>query len=222
MPVADQGKWATGITKKLDDESSARARSPGPPVRRPHLLESSTIPASALYHARNEVSSPKKPPALMMGGFGASSLLRCRYPRPSSRKVRSSDRKRKKKASVDRRVARRSRVVKMNQPWEQRISRGSAPASRPHGRAYHQEEAKRVVKRPRAARRLDGGRDVEPAGRQGDGKGQPEPAVRGQRRGTKGVSHRHFPGNRLATRCPRPAATDRPHHMPDSSCTNPP
>ena len=35
-----------------------------------NLLESSNIPASALYHARNAESSPKNPPALMTGGFG--------------------------------------------------------------------------------------------------------------------------------------------------------
>lgn len=88
---------------------------------------------------------------------------------------------------------------------------GSAPASRPHGRAYHQEEAKRVVKRRRAARRFDRGRDIESPRRQGDGKGQPEPAVRGQRRGRKRVSRRHFPGDRSATRVtPAPPPRPRP------------
>lgn len=44
----------------------------------PHLFESSAMPAKALYHAMKAARRPKKPPALMMGGFGAPALLRCR------------------------------------------------------------------------------------------------------------------------------------------------
>lgn len=81
-----------------------------------HLFESSAIPANALYHARNAASSPKKPPALMIGTVGFPFALRCRYPIPSSKKVRSRVKKRRKKAMVERRVATRRIVVKMNQP----------------------------------------------------------------------------------------------------------
>lgn len=96
MPLTDQGKWRTGITKKL--------------------FESSIIPANTLYHATKDVRSPKNPPALMMGGFGKPSLLRCRYPMASRSKVKSTVKNRKKNAKVDRRVSRRRSVVNMNQP----------------------------------------------------------------------------------------------------------
>ena len=81
-----------------------------------HLLESSRIPAKALYHAVNAASRPKNPPALMIGGFGTPLGLRCRYPMPSSRNVMSSVKKRVKNATVERSVASKRTVVKINQP----------------------------------------------------------------------------------------------------------
>lgn len=46
--------------------------------RKAYLFESSAIPAKALYQARNAASNAKKPPALMIGGFGAPMASRCR------------------------------------------------------------------------------------------------------------------------------------------------
>lgn len=115
---------------------------------------------------------------------------------PRSMNVRSRERKRQKNATVDRRVTRRRMVVKMNQPWDGDQHR----TRRPIGRAYHQEEAKGVVKHARTSGRFDGGGDLKSTGRQRDCKGEPKPAVRGQRGGTKGVPDRHFPGNWLAAR----------------------
>ena len=45
---------------------------------RTHLLDVSKIPAMALYHARKAAMRPKKPPVLMMGGFGELVSSRCR------------------------------------------------------------------------------------------------------------------------------------------------
>ncbi len=81
-----------------------------------HLFESSRIPASALYHAVNAANSPKNPPALIIGGFGTPAALRCRYPMPRSRNAMSRVKKRVKNATVERSVATRRTVVKMNQP----------------------------------------------------------------------------------------------------------
>lgn len=74
------------------------------------------MPAKALYQAVNAARRPKKPPALMMGGFGWPVESRWRYPIPSRRKARSRVKKRKKKATVDFSVQMSSIVVKMNQP----------------------------------------------------------------------------------------------------------
>lgn len=46
--------------------------------KKANLFESSAIPAKALYQAKNAASSAKKPPALMIGGFGAPMASRCR------------------------------------------------------------------------------------------------------------------------------------------------
>lgn len=43
-----------------------------------YLLESSAIPAKALYQAIKAATRAKKPPAFRMGGLGAPSALRCR------------------------------------------------------------------------------------------------------------------------------------------------
>ena len=74
------------------------------------------MPAKALYHARNAARSPKNPPALMTGGFGWLAALRWRYPMPRRRKAISSVKNKRKKATVERRVATRRMVVKINQP----------------------------------------------------------------------------------------------------------
>ena len=85
-------------------------------MNKTHLLESSAIPAKALYHARNAASNAKKPPALRMGGFGMSIASRCRYPMLSSMNARSRVKNSKKNATVERRVQSTRSVVKMNQP----------------------------------------------------------------------------------------------------------
>ncbi len=87
-----------------------------------HLLESSRIPANALYQAVNAASSPKNPPALIIGGFGAPLELRCRYPMPRRRNAMSRVKKRVKNATVERSVATKRMVVKMNQPCKSCIS----------------------------------------------------------------------------------------------------
>lgn len=46
--------------------------------RMTYLLLSSAIPARALYHAVKAASRPKKPPALMIGGFGLPAWVRWR------------------------------------------------------------------------------------------------------------------------------------------------
>ena len=86
--------------------------------KKAYLFESSAIPARALYQAKNAASRAKKPPALMIGVFGAPMASRCRYPIPRSKNAMSREKKSEKKATVERRVQKSSRVVKMNQPWE--------------------------------------------------------------------------------------------------------
>lgn len=63
--------------------------------------------------------SPKAPPATMQSPCGpfASAL---RYPIPSKRKAMSRVKKRKQKATVDRRVQSKRRKVKMNHPIKKR------------------------------------------------------------------------------------------------------
>jgi hypothetical protein len=81
----------------------------------PYLLLESAIPAKALYQARNAARIPNPPPALMAVPFGAP-LEWSRYPIPRQRKARSRVKKSEKNATVDFRVQRRSKKVKMNQP----------------------------------------------------------------------------------------------------------
>jgi hypothetical protein len=77
--------------------------------------ESSAIPAKALYQAAKEARRPKTPPALMTLALGVPSVA-WRYPIPRRRKAMSRVKKRKKKATVERRVQMTRMVVKMNQP----------------------------------------------------------------------------------------------------------
>ena len=83
---------------------------------RTYLFESSSIPASALYHAKKAANSAKKPPAFSMGAFTLPVALGCRYAIARSKKAISSVKNRVKKATVERRVASKRRNVKMNQP----------------------------------------------------------------------------------------------------------
>lgn len=80
------------------------------------LLESSRIPANAEYHAKNALQIPNAPPVLIRLGPGAPAAFGLSQPRARKRKARSSVKKSRKKATVDRSVARRRRVVKINHP----------------------------------------------------------------------------------------------------------
>ena len=82
-----------------------------------YLFDSSNIPARAQYHAANAASKLKKLDALITDVFGLPLASRYKYPIPSNRNTRSMVKKRKKKATVERSVATRIRVVNMNQPW---------------------------------------------------------------------------------------------------------
>lgn len=71
----------------------------------------SAIPARALYQAAKAARIPKAPPALRQA------MLPCwRYEIPSMRNARSSVKKRKKKATVERSVQMSRMKVKINQP----------------------------------------------------------------------------------------------------------
>lgn len=76
----------TGTMKKLGAKPSAKCSSTNTRVHTrmenqnsdAYLFESSAIPANALYQAAKAASSPKKPPALITGGFGWLVESRCR------------------------------------------------------------------------------------------------------------------------------------------------
>ena len=84
---------------------------------RSYLLESSSIPARALYQAMNAANNAKNPPALMTGGFGEPAALGFKYPMASSKKAMSRKKNSRKNATVERRVANRRRVVKIHHPY---------------------------------------------------------------------------------------------------------
>lgn len=85
-PFSDQGKWATGMMKKLEPRwpSAETCQQRGGTVAWPrdgdgaeqkqiraYLLELSATPARALYQARNAAIRPNHPPALMQPGLGS-------------------------------------------------------------------------------------------------------------------------------------------------------
>ena len=72
MAFTDQGKCATGMMKKLEKVLAKKrvAYASNMTTMMTNLFESSAIPANALYQARKAARIAKKPPALMMGGFG--------------------------------------------------------------------------------------------------------------------------------------------------------
>lgn len=95
--MGDQGKWATGMMKKL--------------------LLLSAIPARALYQAAKADRRPKRPPAfwsLRLGKPPEGS----KKASPRSRKVMSRKKKSRKNATVDLRVHRTRMKVKINQPCD--------------------------------------------------------------------------------------------------------
>lgn len=69
-PLSDQGKWATGTTKKLVVHVSKISRLEI--YCGSYLLDESAIPAKALYQARNAARIPKPPPALIAVVFVAA------------------------------------------------------------------------------------------------------------------------------------------------------
>jgi hypothetical protein len=76
------------------------------------------MPASATYHAKNAARSPNMPPASCNPLFGAPPVIfgvRI-YASASIRKASQSQKKRRQKTTVERRVRIQSRNVKMNQP----------------------------------------------------------------------------------------------------------
>ena len=81
------------------------------------LLLLSARPARALYQETKAVKKPKRPPALVIFAFAVPVASWYRYPIPSSKKVISRKKKRRKNATVDLRVQNRRTVVKMNQPY---------------------------------------------------------------------------------------------------------
>ena len=117
MPLMDQGKCATGTIKKLQVHISTTTIPIKEFQSKTDLFESSRIPASALYQAKNAASSAKKPPAFSTGVFTMPAASGCKYAIPRSMKAISREKNRLKKATVERSVASRSRKVNMNQPY---------------------------------------------------------------------------------------------------------
>ena len=101
LPLALHGKCMTGKMRKLienkqsvnrqgfhlfekqggevhanSSESLLRRRGKTAVLDRTYLFESSAIPASALYHAKNAARKPKNPPALITGVLALPSVLK--------------------------------------------------------------------------------------------------------------------------------------------------
>lgn len=75
------------------------------------------MPASATHQAKNAARRAKNPPAIRTFSFGSCFSLRRIYPTPRSKNAMSTVKKSEKKMTVDLRVQRSMRNVKMNHPY---------------------------------------------------------------------------------------------------------
>jgi len=83
-----------------------------------YLFESSAIPATPMYHAKNAERSPNRPPAFCKPAIGTPpvTLGVKMYASASRRNVIQSQKNRRQKTTVERRVRSQKRNVIMNHP----------------------------------------------------------------------------------------------------------
>lgn len=136
----DDGNLEEGVAKSL----SANEQCTNAACLITNLL--SWIPAKALYQAKNAAKKPNRPPVFCRAKAAVAlpkSLAYCSMAR--NKKHRSRVKKRRKKATVDRRVQRRMMVVKMNQPVKKKPSTlATLPAYGPSGAVMPHSGVKRM------------------------------------------------------------------------------
>lgn len=96
---------------------------------------------------------------------------------PRRRKARSRVKNRKKNATVERRVTSRRTNVKMNQPCINHVLECLGGKLVLGNETNHQEEAESIVEGLHTLHFHVGLFDVETAGREDDGKGEPEATI---------------------------------------------